>query len=204
LLKPHNAIAMGLAMLAASTSHALAAQDENADPVLQGQLQICASCHGPRGAEPIEAAFPILAGQEFYYLYVQLKDYKSGLRQHSVMSPIASALDKDQMKALAQYFSEQQWPVIEHETDPARLPKAKSVITAGQCVACHLSGFEGNSRVPRLAGQQYGYLLQTMLNFKSRDRNNAPDKSSLLGSLSDEELASMSDYLSGLKVTARP
>ncbi len=28
---------------------------------------------------------PILAGQEFYYLYVQLKDFKSGLRKNAVM-----------------------------------------------------------------------------------------------------------------------
>ena len=38
---------------------------------------------------------PILAGQEFYYLYVQLKDFKSGLRKSAIMGPIVQALQPD-------------------------------------------------------------------------------------------------------------
>ena len=44
--------------------------------------------------------------QEYYYLYVQLKDYKPGLRVNEIMSDIAAELSKDEMKALAQHYSE--------------------------------------------------------------------------------------------------
>ena len=57
----------------------------------------CEVCHGEYGAST-QQQYPILAGQEFYYLYVQLKDFKSGLRNDPIMGPLASALDKDQMK----------------------------------------------------------------------------------------------------------
>ena len=36
--------------------------------------------------------------------------------------------------------------------------KAETATAAGQCVQCHLGGYEGNSRVPRLAGQKVSYL----------------------------------------------
>ena len=36
-------------------------------------IEVCTSCHGERGAST-DGSTPILAGQEFHYLYVQLKD----------------------------------------------------------------------------------------------------------------------------------
>ena len=37
-------------------------------------LEQCVACHGDKGASK-KPEFPILAGQHFYYLYVQLKDF---------------------------------------------------------------------------------------------------------------------------------
>ena len=59
---------------------------------------------------PVDSDIPIIWGQEFYYLYVQLKDYKAGRRANEIMQGIVADLDKKQMQALAQYFSEQPWP----------------------------------------------------------------------------------------------
>ncbi|MDH3314759.1 MAG: cytochrome C, partial [Gammaproteobacteria bacterium] len=70
--------------------------------------------------------------------------------------------------------------------------------TAGQCVQCHLGGYEGNSRVPRLAGQQVGYLEKTMLDFKNKVRLNSPAKGSLLKDYSDGDIAAMAHFLGGL------
>ena len=87
-------------------------------PVLD-QIKLCVSCHGDNGAT-LQPTFPILSGQHFYYLYVQLKDFKSGLRKNNVMGPIASQLEKSQMKLLAKYFSEQDWPNLGYRANPAR------------------------------------------------------------------------------------
>lgn len=157
----------------------------------------CQVCHGEEGAST-QQQYPILAGQEFYYLYVQLKDFKSGLRADPIMGPLASALEKEQMQLVAQYFSEQSWPQYEYATDDNQTNVGLTVIAAGQCVACHLGAFHGNSRVPRLAGQHLEYLTKTMLDFKSKSRNNSPAKGSLMASFGDEQLIAVAQYLSAL------
>jgi len=179
------------------SSHAFAADAEFAP--IQATLQACFACHGERGAAPLPQN-PILAGQEYYYLYVQLKDFQSGLRKSEVMGPLAQALKPDDMKLLAKYFSTQVWPGTQHEADPAKLPAVKAALDAGACISCHLGDFRGNSRVPRLAGQSLEYLSRDMLNFKNQVRNNAPAMSSLLATFSDDDLASLADYLASLTV----
>jgi len=173
------------------------AEEDGFAPVRE-QLQTCFSCHGEDGAST-NPEYPILAGQQFYYLYVQLKDYKSGLRDNPVMGPMASGLDKAEMKLLAQYFSNQAWPGVDYQATPEQREIALASISAGQCVACHLSGFEGDSRVPRTAGQHPQYLERTMLNFKSKARNNSPSKSALMGSMTDEEIAGVAAYLGSMR-----
>ena len=158
----------------------------------------CEVCHGEYGAS-IQQQYPILAGQEFYYLYVQLKDFKSGLREDPIMGPLASALDKDQMQLVAEYFSKQSWPQTDYVADDKRSKSGLTVITAGQCVACHLGAFHGNSRVPRLAGQHPEYLVKTMLDFKTKSRNNSPAKGSLMASFEDEHIIDVAYYLSALR-----
>ncbi len=160
-------------------------------------LKSCEVCHGEGGAST-QQLYPILAGQEFYYLYVQLKDFKSGLRAGPIMGPLAAVLEKEDMQLIAKYFSEQEWPDTDYTSDDETRKSAQSVITAGQCVACHLGAFHGNSRVPRLAGQHPDYLAKTMLDFKSKARNNSPAKGSLMASFGDQEIVDVARYLSSL------
>jgi len=175
---------------------AVSGQDAGAS--LDAKLTLCASCHGPGGAAPIQAGYPILAGQHQYYIYVQLKDYKAGRRTHELMSATAATLEKEEMLELGKYFSEQPWPTTVQQASDADADTALRVINAGQCVACHLGGFEGNSRVPRLAGQDSDYLQQTMYDFKNKVRTNSPSKTSLLQSFSEEDLAATARYLGNL------
>lgn len=181
---------------------------------VRGKIQECFVCHGEAGAplpdestpemesyqrEGMMPQFPILAGQEFFYLYTQLKDFKSGLRENAIMGPIASKLDKDQMKLIAEYFSEQNWPDIGFKAEPDEIKAGKKVVSSGQCVACHLGSFKGNSRVPRLAGQYPQYLNKTMLDFKHKVRTNAAAKASLFKTYSEEEIKAVGNYLGGFK-----
>ncbi|MDX1421675.1 MAG: c-type cytochrome [Kiloniellales bacterium] len=164
---------------------------------IEERVALCATCHGEDG-RPSEADIPIIWGQEFYYLYVQLKDYKSGLRANDIMAPIAAEFSKDEMKALAQYFSEKPWPSIGYRAEDADIAAAQRATNAGQCPQCHLGGYDGDSRVPRLAGQQPAYLERTMLEFKNDVRLNSPAKGSLLGDYDDADIAAMAHYLAGL------
>jgi len=161
------------------------------------KLELCAGCHGEKGASS-NPEYPILGGQHLYYLYVQLKDFKSGFRKSEIMSPLAAELEKADMLSMAKYFSEQKWPGIGFTADPAMAAKGKKATTAGQCVQCHLGGYEGNSRNPRLAGQYPKYLNKTMTDFKNKVRTNSPAKSSLMVSYDDADIEAMSDFLGNM------
>lgn len=161
---------------------------------VRDQLTTCFECHGVSGASP-DPGFPILSGQHYYYLYVQLKDFSTGLRTSDVMQTMTADLDKDQMKLLAKYFSEQKWPNTGFRGDPEIAARGQTATNAGQCVQCHRGGYEGDSRVPRLAGQYREYLLQTMSDFKNKVRMNSPAKSSLMASFEDSDLDAMAEYL---------
>ena len=171
---------------------AQSAADEYA--AVRDTLATCVACHGENGAST-QAQYPILAGQHLHYLYVQLKDFKAGRRENAIMQPLVTALEKDQMLAIAKYFSEQQWPNLDFQADPEQIKRGQQAVVAGQCVQCHLGGFEGASGVPRLAGAYPEYLKKTMLDFKTGVRKNAPDKSSLLEAFSDEDIEALAAYL---------
>ena len=37
---------------------------------------------------------------------------------------------------------------------------------------CHIGGFSGQNEIPRVAGQQYEYIVKQMKDFKARNRTN--------------------------------
>ena len=168
-----------------------------AQDALQEKIELCTSCHGEKGL-PEQAEVPIIWGQQYYYLYVQLKDYKAGRRANETMQGIVEELSKADMKALAQHFSEKQWPATGFRSNDAADKAGLNAAAAGQCVQCHLGGYEGNSRIPRLSGQTLPYLARTMQEFKDKIRLNSPAKGSLMNSYSQSDIDNMASYLAGL------
>jgi cytochrome c553 len=70
----------------------------------------------------------------------------------------------------------------------------KSVV----CTSCHLEEFQGDSSIPRLAGQEADYLTKTMSDFRNRTRANNPGMSDLMNTVTPEQIAAMANYLAGL------
>jgi cytochrome c553 len=173
------------------------AQDEFA--AVRDVIQTCAACHGENGASKMPE-YPILAGQQFYYLYLELKDFKSGARASEIMGPLVQPLQPEQLKLLAQFYSKQTWPSIGHAAESANVVVARRVAESAGCIGCHLGDYRGNSAVPRLAGQHPEYLKHTMLAFKTNARANAPAMSALFATYSEQEIASLADYLASLTV----
>lgn len=161
------------------------------------KIELCVGCHGENGISE-DPLVPIISGQHFFYLYTQLRDYKARRREHEIMTEITAELSKQEMKTLAQYFSEKKWPKIRQSVSEKDAFAAQRASTAGQCVQCHLGGYEGGSRVPRLSGQKASYLSVTMLAFKHKKRLNSPAKGSLMNAYSESEIKSMAIYLAGL------
>ena len=161
------------------------------------QITVCAACHGDKGDSVIPLN-PTLGGQHLHYIYVQLKDMKSGLRANQIMQSMLATVEKSDMLLLAEYYSEQEWKSPGYQASADQVARAKKNITAGQCVQCHLGGFEGGSGVPRVAGQHYEYLHKTMTDFKTRHRTNSAAKNSLFKTISDEDIKALAAYFAGL------
>jgi cytochrome c553 len=118
------------------------------------------------------------------------------------MSAIAADLSKEDMKALAAHFAALKWPDLQ-QPSPAKdvNKKALTVIGSIGCTSCHLEQFQGDSSTPRLAGQQSGYLLKTMTDFRDRARANNPGMSDLMNAAQPADLDPMAQYLASLTVT---
>ena len=76
---------------------------------IDAKAQACAACHGDDGV-PADKSWPVIWGQHQGYLYLQLRDFKSGARKSDAMGPIAQTLERDDMLAIALYFSQKAWP----------------------------------------------------------------------------------------------
>ena len=187
--------ALALVLAGALLASPAAAVAQTAAPDITEKLQLCTTCHGEAGM-PVNPDIPIIWGQNYYYLYVQLKDYAAGRRQNEIMTPMASELTKEEQQALAKHFSEQPWPKASFApVEEAVSQQAKRAMTAGACTECHLANLHGRSGIPRVAGQQPVYLEKTMLELKNKVRQNAPAKSSLFATFPDEDLKALAAYL---------
>ena len=169
------------------------------DPARAEQMaQACAPCHGPNGNSS-DPQYPILAGQAMKYAYFQLRDYKEGRRQDLDMTPVTANLSKEDMLALAVYFSEQKPISLRFEPDAERAARGKYRADVTLCTSCHQGQYQGQNEVPRVAGQYRQYLRKQLLDFKSRARtNDAATMTSLSATLSDEDIEDIVQYLAGL------
>jgi cytochrome c553 len=168
----------------------------SADEDIGELVELCVSCHGEDG-RPIEPDYPIIDGQQFLYLYIQLKDFQSGLRANEVMEANVADLSDDQLKALAWHFAGRPWPSMSFPSTDQDRALGQRMASGGQCPQCHLGGYEGNNNVARLVGQQPRYLERTMLEYKNGVRMNAPDKATLMRGFEDADITGMANYLAG-------
>ena len=167
-------------------------------PAAPAKAALCVACHGPNGNATI-AVNPILAGQTSRYLYLQLRDFQEGRRSDPQMSPIAKDLTRDEMRELAEYFAAQKPAPQTFKTsaDKAKLGRAKSDETL--CTMCHLGGFAGQNEIPRVAGQNYDYIVKQLKDFKDKKRtNDAGNMTSVSRTLNDADIENLGHYLAGL------
>ncbi len=66
--------------------------------------QSCIDCHGADGNQPIDPTYPRLGGQYGDYLAHALQAYRSGDRDHMLMTPQAAGLSDQDIADLAAYF----------------------------------------------------------------------------------------------------
>ena len=175
----------------------IGAMPSNAQSI-EEKTQICAGCHGADG-KPIDKTIPTIWGQQQGYIYIQLRDFKRGDRKSDIMQPIASAFERDEMLAIADYFSKKPWPDLGQPRAPKDVSeRAMKANASVGCTGCHLDRFQGDGTVPRLAGMGRDYLTKTIADFRSHARANNPGMSDLMNATSPDDLTALEEYLSGL------
>lgn len=165
---------------------------------IEEKVQVCSGCHGENG-KPVDKTIPNIWGQQAGYIYIQLRDFKRGDRKSEIMQPIAAGFERNDMLAIAEYFSNKPWPDLGQPRAAKDIAqRAQTASGSVGCTGCHLEQFQGTGTAPRLAGQGRDYLARTMNDFRTRARGNNPGMSDLMIATAPEDLAALAQYLAGL------
>ena len=156
------------------------------------KLLVCNACHGADGA-PKSAATPVLWGQQESYLVKQLHDFQSGDRKFEVMTWMATTLSPAELPSVAAYFASKSWPARPAATAAASPPPMVAV-----CEVCHQKSFTGGLPAPRLAGQSYEYLVDTMRRFAEGERTTNADMVKIMQGTQPAQMEAMARYISNL------
>jgi cytochrome c553 len=190
---PRFVLAAGLAALLLAAPPVAVRAD-----TIEEKAAMCGGCHGEDGV-PQEKATPVIWGQWLGYLYLQLRDYKRGDRKDDQMTPVVDLLEREELLPLAELFSKKPWPRLGQPAAPAdvRTHAERANVSVG-CTGCHQASYLGEGTQPRLAGQWREFLLQSMLDFRTRKRANNPGMSDLMKATSEDDLKALAEYLAGL------
>lgn len=169
--------------------------------------ELCQGCHGEFGLS-LEDLIPNLAGQYANYIAKQLRNFQTGARTHQIMNAMATTINDAELTDIAAYFSSQKKM---HGNGQGDNPVAKNLFLKGDasrgippCVSCHGENGKGKapniSTYPVIGGQHKAYLRAQLQHWRSGERSNSPDgvMNKVAKTLTDAEIESLTDYLSGL------
>ena len=188
-----------IALLSLAVTGAAGAQTDAAKAAaVREKAQVCVGCHGPDGNSQ-SPDYPILAGQSWRYIYIELMDFKAGRRSDPQMSPMVANLSRDDMIDLGNFFAAQKQLPIKFTPDPAKIDAGRKTSDAVLCPMCHLGGFVGQNEIPRVAGQYPQYIKKQLEDFKAKRRtNDAGNMTSVSATLSDSDIENLSQYIANL------
>jgi cytochrome c553 len=172
----------------------------NAAPpqAIEQEAAVCKACH-LSGALQSTSVIPNIWGQSEGYIYIQLRDFKSGARnapEDAAMRGFVATMSDAAMLEIAKYASTQPWPMIEPiSTDAALLEKGATATALVGCGGCHFNDWKGFSANPRIGDQTTAYLALTIRQFRSGARANSPGMSDLARTFDEGEIDAVAAYL---------
>jgi cytochrome c553 len=207
---------LGIAALttaAAVTLAGAARAETGVDPKkLQSKIYYCETCHGVK-ARGFRGYYPIprLAGQTEQYLLNQLGAFDERRRLNNVMFNVAHVQDPAMIRALVDYFHNQNPPPLGGA--PKELAaEGKKLFLEGvpdkdvpPCATCHGEDGHGNDDYPRLAGQLHDYIFAKLKNWNSERGQDPkkPDNSAIMQpiahNLTDQQIRAIAAYVNYLE-----
>jgi cytochrome c553 len=182
--------------------------------------QVCANCHGLDGRASgggNSAMSPSLTAQPRAYLVARLNDYRTGKIEHPQMTLIAKMISVEDIENVALWYSTLKMSVIEIPSEPLLSAQGEVNAEAGAeaatnkrrqvCSSCH--GMNGQAAlttspniVPHLAGQQKGYLVARLKDYRSGKIQHSL-MSPMAQDLSDKEIQLLAEWYSSIRVEVR-
>lgn len=157
---------------------------------------MCRTCHGIDGYAAIPIA-PHIGGEPEEYLENQLMAFKTGQREHEMMSVVTAGLSAQQISDVAAWYGA-------HEA-VATLPEGATAGDAPQaCVSCH--GADGISQLldaPNLAGETNIYIDTQLKAFK-RGKRQHEIMSEVAAGLTDAEIREIADWYAAVALEIAP
>jgi cytochrome c553 len=166
---------------------------------IEQKVAVCKACH-LTGALQSTSVIPNIWGQSEGYIYLQLRDFKSGARnapEDAAMRGFVAAMSDADMLEISKYASTQPWPKVEPiSTDTALLKKGAYATALGGCVGCHFNDWKGFGANPRIGDQSTAYLAATIRQFRSGSRANSPGMSDIVRTFNEGDIDAVAAYLS--------
>jgi len=192
------------AMATASAQVGTAAADiEHQKAGEEKAVNLCSTCHGPRGIST-SPEFPILAAQRRGYLESQLEAFRAKTREekiaHDFMWGIAGSLDDHMIDSIARYYAAQ--PAAPGKPgDAALIAKGRQLFEQGvpdrsipACATCHGADAAGVADFPRLAGQHAKYVVKQIEYIQSLVRK-APVMHGIVKDMTPAEMEAVAAYV---------
>ena len=194
------------AVLGAASGAAATAAAPAETAAARKAVELCSTCHGPRGVST-SPEFPVLAAQQADYFRGQLEAFRSRARAekdaHDFMWGIAGGIDASLFPGLAAYYAAQP-PAPGRPGDPARVARGKDLFDKGSpergvaaCATCHGADAAGSGIFPRLAGQHAKYVAKQLRYIQTLVRA-APVMHGIVKDLSDDEIDAVAAYVQSL------
>jgi cytochrome c553 len=165
---------------------------------IEEKIAVCQACH-LTGTLQSTSVIPNIWGQSEGYIYIQLRDFKSGARnapEDAAMRGFVATMSDADMLEMAKYASTQPWPKVEPiSTDTALLKQGAYVIAVLPCGGCHFNDWKGFSANPRIGDQSTAYLAAAIRQFRSGSRANSPGMSDLVRTLDEGDIDAVAAYL---------
>jgi cytochrome c553 len=191
-------IARSVLLLLAGFADLSAAQAQ----AIEQKAAVCTACH-LTGTLQSTSVIPNIWGQSEGYIYIQLRDFKSGARnapEDAAMRGFVATMSDADMLEMAKYVSTQPWPKVGPiSTDAALLKKGAYATALGGCVGCHFNDWKGFSANPRIGNQSTAYIAATIRQFRSGSRANSPGMSDLARTFDESEINAVAAYLSAVQ-----
>lgn len=192
-MKRALAIVLGALMLAGGTLRPALAGDPEAGRKI---ANMCRTCHGVDGYAQIPIA-PHIGGEPEEYLEAQLMAFKTGAREHEMMSVVTAGLSAQQISDVAAWYgAHRAVATLPDGVDENDAPAA--------CVSCH--GADGISILldaPNLAGEVNIYIDTQLKAFRTGKRQHEI-MSEIAAELTDEEIREVADWYANVQLEIEP